>query len=247
MARAPRYAQYQLTHWPDPALLEAVQSFEGECLVTQRLEQSRDGLTVDLSDNRYYPPDDPNAALDVGSHHRLLRLEWLDFGEGGSNRVFALESYDEFYGGPWLTYHPSRQGVQSPGLYEVVNEPDPWIAEILAENGGTDVFPPSGDPVMLSEWAREMNPHLRETGRFFPADAPLSASGTSSPVSIWIGPQSAESDEREKALAEARAKSEARWEARKLRPRYRHLFLVTGTSLLEILCEDLPRWTWVTD
>ncbi|WP_291424346.1 hypothetical protein [Deinococcus sp.] len=241
MARSARYARYQFAPWPDPALLEAVQSFEGEGLVTQRLEQSRDGLTIDLSDNRYDPPDD--TARVTGRHSRLLRLEWPF-----ENSVFALESYDEFYAGPWNTFHPSRQGVQSPGLYEVVNEPDPWIAEILAENNNTDTFPPYGsNPVMLSGRTRQMNPHLRETGRFFPADAPLAASGTATDYHFWTGLQPPAPGELEKALAEARAKTEARWEARKQKPRYRHLFIASETCLLEILCEDLPRWTWVAD
>ena len=127
-------------------------------------------LTVGFSDNHSFPLGDPSAALDEGSHHRLLRLEWRDRWEGQrlcSNRVYALESYDEFYAGPFGAFHPTRRGVPHSYFYEIVNRPDPWIAEMLEESG-SGIFPPSGQPTLMSERARRLNPSLKETGRFFP-------------------------------------------------------------------------------
>ena len=50
-------------------------------------------------------------------------------------------------------------------------------------------------------------------------------------------------------LAEAQAervrlKAEREAELRS-KPRYRHLFIASDSHMLEILCEELPRWEWV--
>ena len=246
MARRERFLQYTLAHWPDEELRAAAASLTGLPVIF-RSELSHRGattLTVDFSDNHYYPPNDPDAALNPGSHHQLLRLEWGDLsGDGtfGINTIFALESYDEFYSGPFLA-------VDGAGLsghfYEVVNDPNPWIVQILEDNHNTDTFPPYGEPALMSERTRQLNPHLRETGRFFAPDAPLESSGRIA-FHYWAGSQPPTSDERAAALAEAKAKEQARWEEQKRRPRYRHLIIASESHFLEILCEDLPRWSWV--
>ena len=196
-------------------------------------------MTVDFSDNHYFPPGDPSAPLNRGSHHRLLRLEWQSRFEGSrffGNRIFALESYDEFYAGPWGTFHPTRQGLPQTYFYEVVNDPDPWIAEILEENDNADIFPPYGQPVMLSERERQMNPHLKETGRFFPPDARQEATGRSTD---FIGNATPEQ------LRAAHSEQQTHWNEQRLKPRYRHLLILSESHFLEILCEDLPQWRWV--
>ena len=172
MARSERYRNAQFALWPDPGLLDAAATLTGLPVIL-RTELNHHGminLTVDFSDNHSFPPGDPSAALDEGSHHRLLRLEWRDRWEGQrlySNRLYALESYDEFYAEPFGAFHPTRQGVPHSYFYEIVNEPDPWIAEMLEESG-SGIFPPSGQPTLMSERARRLNPSLKETGRFFP-------------------------------------------------------------------------------
>lgn len=249
MARRERFSRAQFALWPDEGLLAAAATLTGRPVI-YRAELNFRGpvnLTVDFSDHHYFPPSDPDAALNAGSHRRMLRLEWADTWEEGGhrgNRIFALESYDEFYAGPFGTFHPTRQGIPQSYFYEVVNEPDPWIAEILDENENTDIFPPYGEPALMSERARRLNPHLRETGRFFPGDAPRKASGSHTDF-FWTGPQPPAPGEWEAALAQAKAKQQADWEAQKRRPRYRHLLIASESHFLEILCEDLPRWAWV--
>lgn len=241
MARHQRYRNAQFALWPDAALLDAAATLTGHPVIL-RTELNHRGwvnLTVDFSDQHFFPPGDPSAALNAGSHHRLLRLEWQDRFEGTrlfSNRVYALESYDEFYGGPFGTFHPTRQGIPQAYFYEVVNEPDPWIAEMLDENNNTDTFPPSGQPMLMSEQARRQNPQLTETGRFYAADAPQAASGQHA---VYFGEATPEQ------LQAAQAEQQAHWAEQRLKPRYRHLLIASGSHLLEVLCDDLPQWHWV--
>ena len=240
MARSTRFRDARFALWPDPALLGAVATFSGisAILRTDLNHHSTVNLTVDISDNHYFAPGDPSAPLNEGSHHRLLRLEWQDRWEGQrlfSNRIYALESYDEFYAGPFGTFHPTRQGVSSSDFYEVVNDPDPWIAEMLEESG-SGIFPPFGQPVLMSERARRLNPHLKETGRFFSPDAPQEASGVHYDL---IGPGTSEQ------FRAAQAELQAYWEEQRLEPRYRHLLIASNSHVLEVLCGDLPQWRWV--
>ena len=113
MARSEHYRRAQFALWPDPGLLDAAATLSGRPVIlrSELNHHSMVNLTVDFSDNHFFPPGDPSAALNEGSHHRLLRLEWQDRWEGQrffGNRVYALESYDEFYAGPFGTFHPTR-------------------------------------------------------------------------------------------------------------------------------------------
>lgn len=207
----------------------------------RRLEQRHDGfetLTVEMTDEDYRTDavvQTPQGAWvpEPGRHDRLLRLVWTSW-------IFALKSYDEFYAGPFGTYHPSKQGVPQGWLYEIVNDPNPWIEEILEENNNTDTFPPYGVPVMVSERLRRLQGNVPVTGRFFPPTARLEDSGTHMDFFNSSGkpftPQ-------ENAEIE-RHKSQKRDEMLG-RPRYRHLFIASETHMLEVLCEDLPTWEWV--
>lgn len=258
MARYARFAQASFALWPDESLLEAVQSFPGERVSILRTElhhASPRALTVDLTDEFYCvsPKDDwietPSTDPDPRHHSRLLRLTWEDHWKDNvhhGNRIFALESYDGFYAGPFFTFHPTRQGVSPSSLYEVVSDPDPWIAEILEENNNTDVFPPYGVPAAVSQGFREREGDVRVTGRFFPESAQPHDTGSdyifSLPDSESITPE--HWAEAQAEVARVRA---AQWQAQRSRPRYRHLLIASNTHLLEILSEDLPHWTWVNE
>ncbi|GBF05075.1 hypothetical protein DAERI_030241 [Deinococcus aerius] len=257
MARRARLAQASFALWPDEGLLEAVRSFPGERISVLRTElhhRSSKVLTVDLADEFYRRSEEdgwlvgPDGDPDPRHHSRLLRLTWEDRWEGGvhhGNRIFALESYDEFYAGPYLTFHPTRQGLLPSLLYEVISDPDPWISEILEENDNTDVFPPYGVPVAVSRAVRAGDPDIRTTGRFFPEDARLSDTGRGFLFSL-PSPEPTTPEQRAEAQAEMARRREAQWQSQRSRPRYRHLLVASGTHLLEILCEDLPTWAWVT-
>lgn len=257
MARRARFSQADFALWPDPELLEAVRSFPGDrinLLRTELCHASPKVLTVDLADEFYRAsPEDgwrvgPGGGPDPRHHSRLLRLTWEDRWEGGvhhGNRIFALESYDEFYAGPYLTFHPVWQGLPPSCLYEVVSDPSPWITEMLEENDNTDVFPPYGVPVAVSEGLRAQEPDIRTTGRFFPPDARLSDTGSGFIFSLTSG-EPITSEQWAQAQAEQARRREAQWREQRSRPRYRHLLIASGTHLLEILCEDLPTWAWVS-
>lgn len=136
MARYARFAQAQLALWPDETLLEAVRSFPGGWLSIRHtdLNHARNTLTVDLADEFYRASEaeswtrGPDGRPDPRHHGRLLRLTWEDRWEGQilyGNRIFALESYDEFYAGPYGTSYPARQGLPQSLFYEVTNDPSP--------------------------------------------------------------------------------------------------------------------------
>lgn len=256
MARYARFAQAQFALWPDEGLLEAVASFPGDWMSILRtdLDHRRGRLTVDLADEFYRASEEdgwtvgPDGKPDPRHHDRLLRLTWESRFEGHThfpNQVFALESYDEFYAGPYGTFHPVRQGLPQSWLYEVVNDPSPWITEMLEENDNTDVFPPYGVPVAVSERERRRNPHLKPTGRFFPEDARPEDTGRGTDF-LWPGPPPSTPAEWEERQGHFGQLWRAQWEATRRRPRYRHLLIASGTHLLEVLCEDLPTWEWVS-
>lgn len=256
MARHARFAQATFALWPDEGLLEAVRSFPGDWINILRtdLNHARSSLTVDLADEFYRASEadgwqvGPDGQPDPRHHARLLRLTWESRWEGHvhfANQVFALESYDEFYGGPFGTFHPSRQGVPHSWLYEVVNDPSPWITEMLEENNNTDTFPPYGVPVAVSERERRLNPHLKPTGRFLPEDATPEDTGRGTDV-VLLRPQPLTPEEWAEAQAQFGQVQRAQWEATRRRPRYRHLLIASNSHLLEVLCEDLPTWAWVS-
>jgi len=254
MARRARFAQAQFALWPDEELLEAVRSLPGEqvSILHTDLNHTQGTLTVDLADEFYRAPGEggwreaPGGGPDPRHHHRLLRLTWESRWEGHiyhPNQVFALESYDEFYAGPYGTFHPTRQGLPPSLLYEVVNDPSPWITEMLEENDNTDVFPPYGVPVAVSEREQVLNPHFKATGRFFPPDARPSDTGSDF---ILDGPEPFTPEQWAEARAEMARVRDAQWQAQRRRPRYRHLLIASNTHILEVLCGDLPTWAWVS-
>ncbi|MDL2344904.1 hypothetical protein QOL99_12185 [Deinococcus sp. MIMF12] len=256
MARHARFAQARFALWPDEGLLEAVRSSPGKwtSILRTELNHARGTLTVDLADEFYRASEadpwqeGPDGGPDPRHHSRLLRLTWESRWEGHihrSNAVFALESCDEFYAGPFGTFHPVRQGLPAALLYEVVNDPSPWITEMLEENNNTDTFPPYGVPVAVSERERARNPHLKLTGRFFPQDARPEDTGSSSDF-FWSGPQPPTPEQWAGAQAEIARQQDAQWQTQRRRPRYRHLLIASGTHLLEVLCGDLPAWEWVS-
>lgn len=257
MARHARFAQASFALWPDEGLLEAVTSFPGDWINILRtdLNHAQGSLTVDLADEFYRASEQDSWRVgsdgrpDSRHHSRLLRLTWESRWEGHvhfPNTVFALESYDEFYAGPYGTFHPVRQGLPQSWLYEVVNDPSPWITEMLEENG-SGVFPTYGVPVAVSERERMLNPHLKPTGRFFPEEARLEDTGWSSDFAfVWSGSPPPTPEELAEARAEITRQKEARWQAQRRRPRYRHLLIASNTHLLEVLCEDFPTWEWVS-
>lgn len=256
MARHARFAQARFALWPDEELLGAVASLPGEWINILRtdLNHVRGSLTVDLADEFYRAPGSaswvqgPEGRPDPRQHSRLLRLTWASRWEGHihlPNQVFALESYNEFYAGPYGTFHPMRQGLAQSWLYEVVNDPSPWITEMLEENDNTDVFPMYGVPVAVSQRERTLNPHLTPTGRFFPEDARPEDTCRGTDF-LWPGSPPSTPAEWEERQAHFGQLWRTQWEAARRRPRYRHLLIASNTHLLEVLCEDLPTWEWVS-
>ena len=234
MAREARFARYEWAPWPDETLLRAADGFGGDLFYIRRLEHRfYDGetLIVDLTDSDFLTE---GTVPEPRHHRRVLRLTW-------SSRIFALESYDEFYAGPFGTHHPRRQGVRPSNFFEITNDPDPWIEEILEENNNTDAFPPYGVPVMVSERLRAREGDVPVTGRFFASNASLNDGGRSVDFFKASGEAftQAEADEIARRLEEMRTEMVAK-------PRYRHLFVASETHMLEVLCEDLPAWEVVT-
>ena len=233
MAREARFARYEWAPWPDRSLLAAADEFVGHMFYIRRLEHrffGGENLIVELTDNDFLEDTTPGPR----HHRRVLRLTW-------TSRIFALESYDEFYAGPFGTHHPVRQGVPQSNLFEVTNDPDPWIEEILAENPNTDTFPPYGVPVMVGGHSQGLEGDVKVTGRFFAPKAKLSDGGREmdffkGSAAPWTAEERAEMTRQRQA---ARAEMVAR-------PRYRHLFIASETHMLEVLCEDLPAWEVVT-
>lgn len=257
MTRRERYAHSEFAPWPDEGLQRAARELKGFVHLRRTDLRHHDSkvLIVEVDDEHFqscsgtFGPQN-EWIPDPLRHDRLLRLTWENRWEGSlhhSNRIFALESYDEFYAGPIFAAkrgYDEARAVSGP-FVEIVSDPDPWIEQILAQNGNVDLFPPSGEPVMMSERARAQNPHLSETGRFFPPNARLSDSGTSTDF-IWTGPAVPTAQERADFEAEVQRREQERLRQMLAKPRYRHLLIISGSHFVEILCEDLPRWEWVT-
>lgn len=241
MGRMERFAQYAFAPWPDGELMDQVNRFEMPGIT--RAEQKftdEPALLVEIGDMAYSP--DSQVMGEDGEWHAnpngipgKVRLSWDSF----HARVFALESYDEFYCGPYAHAYAWKKDTERNFLHEIISEPDAWILEILEDNPHTGVFPTGGQPVAALDSVLERNPGMGiPTGRFFPADAQLGDNGTH-PVFFTTDPPSAEDEaEMDRIRAEMVADMLGK-------PRYRHLFIASETHMLEILCADLPTWEWV--
>ncbi|MGX9687861.1 hypothetical protein ACTQ9L_12050 [Deinococcus wulumuqiensis] len=252
MGRRERFSQYEWAAWPDEELLAQLATMQGMVNI-RRIEQNvmgGPGLVVELADEFFQTGQVmadgtwPHPAR----HNRVLRLTWesrweeRDGGLNGggvtvhhSERIFFLQTYDEFYAGPFGTFHPHRQGVSSPGLYEVTNDPDPWILEILRENNNTDTFPPYAPKVL--EYDRRSDT-FNNRGRF------ASEETVSSSDYFWTGEQPPTPEQQAEFDAAVKRNQQAQAALERSRPRYRHLFIASNTVMVEILCEGLPRWEW---
>ncbi|WP_412028515.1 hypothetical protein [Deinococcus yunweiensis] len=227
MGRTDRFSRYEFAPWPDKGLSAAVNAL-ARPMVT-RLEQrwaDSPALTVELSDM-----DAPEDGRPV------VRLEWDSF----HRQVFALEVFDEFYSGPYAHAYAWRRGTERRFLHEIVNFPNPWIEEILADNPAVGAFPPYVPPVAARPEMLADNPSWPEpTGRFYrPGDQ---VSGGLDVVISW--PDGEEAD-LGALQAEGRQMRE-QWEAeQRSRPRYRHLCIASDSGMVEVLCAGLPTWTRV--
>ncbi|WP_339095362.1 hypothetical protein ACINK0_01975 [Deinococcus sp. VB343] len=255
MGRRERFSQYQWAAWPDEGLVEAAEHLYMPAVtrVEQRLN-SPTALVIELEGEYFADVAQVKAKYEAYGHgvsgpRRALRLTWENRWEekdGGSNgggvtiyhseRIFFLQTYDEFYAGPFGTFHPLEQGIKSSGLYEVVNDPDPWILEILRENGNTDTFPPYAPKVL--EYDRRSDT-FNNRGRF------ASEETVSSRDYFWTGETEPTPEQRAEFDAAVKRNQEAQAALERSRPRYRHLFIASDTVMVEILCEGLPRWEWV--
>ncbi|MDV6373739.1 hypothetical protein [Deinococcus arenicola] len=243
MGRMRRFAQYAFAPWPDKELTERVNHFERPGIT--RVEQNFNGesaLLVEIRDMAHSP--DSQVMGDDGKWHAnpsgipgKVCLSW----DGFHARVFALESYDEFYCGPYAHAYAWKEGTERNFLHEIVSEPDAWIKEILEDNPHTGVFPTGGQPVAALDSVLKRNPGMGvPTGRFFPPDVRLGDDGKH-PVFFASDPPSAEDEaEMDRVQAEMLAQMIGK-------PRYRHLFIASDSHMLEILCTDLPSWKWVEE
>lgn len=254
MGRRERFLQYEWAAWPDEELREAAGHLFMPAVT--RVEQRLDGLTalvIELEGEYFADAAQVRAKYEAhgggtNGPKRALRLTWASGWEerdGGLNgggvtvhhseRIFFLQTYDEFYAGPFGTFHPHRQGVSSPGLYEVTNDPDPWILEILRENHNTDTFPPYAPKVL--EYDRRSDT-FNNRGRF------ASEETVSSSDYFWTGPQPPTPEQQAEFDAAVKRNQQAQAALERSRPRYRHLFIASNTVMVELLCEGLPRWAW---
>lgn len=263
MGRRERFLQYQWAAWPDEELLAQLTTMQGMVNI-RRIEQNVMGspnLVVELADEYFQTgqvmPD--GTWPHPERHNRVLRLTWesrweeRDGGlknggvtvfEGGE--IYALETYTEGYCGPYAVSYSWNPDAPECGstLLEVVNDPDPWITEILNDSPSYGVFPLGGRPVQVhpDTWERNKgNGWETPTGRYFPADYKGSHSGEY----FWTGPQPPTLEQQAEFDAAVKRNQEAQAALERSRPRYRHLFIASNTVMVEILCEGLPRWEWV--
>lgn len=220
----PRFADYRCAPWPDPELQAEAARLQGLAVIRRSILDHSGvvSLTVDFSDHLYVEPGRSGLTVfpeDAGlrPHSRLLRLCW-------PGRIYALESHDPFYAGVPLA---TLAGVGS-DFVEVVSNPNPWIAELLA--GGAGVFPPYGPPAQVSPEAAAQNVEHNlqwppPTGRFYPVRAPAKERYEAArllgrdPGPVGPGSPSAPGAQ----------------------PRYRHLMILSESHMLEVLSDELPR------
>ena len=237
MTRRERYARSEFAPWPDEGLREAAKELTWPFFIlrTDLRHHHSKSLIVDVGYEGFQPLGDPSVPVSEWPryHSRALRLTW----EG---HIFALESYEEFYAGPIFAAEKGYQAARAASgpFVEIVSDPDPWIEQILEQNGNVDVFPPYGEPVL--DWETG-----KGTGRFFPSDARLEDSGKH-PAFFWAGETAPTPEQRAEFETEVARRKEEMRQQMLAKPRYRHLLIISESHFLEILCEDLPRWEWVT-
>ncbi len=217
MRRLDRFAQYTFLDWPDEGLLAANRFLRP--MVT-RLElnlASSPSLLIELRDMQYSPDGRtsvfhaPDGSLipDPNGLPGTLRLTW----EG---RVFALETYEEFYSQPYGERNWAGLETKQHTFYEVRGEPDAWVEEMLTDNPATAVFPPYGEPipVTIASWGKD-------------EAAPTS-------------------EELAELQVQAHEEARKRYEAYYRQPLYRHLFIASESHMIELLTDgDLPTWSWL--
>ncbi|ACO45437.1 hypothetical protein DEDE109153_04145 [Deinococcus deserti] len=222
MGRLQRFLRYEFAPWPDQELLAAAAFHRPVIVRVQQHFHSSVALEVDLRD------------ADAGELTQTLRLSWQAF----ETEIYALESYNEFYSGPYAQTYSWKPDNPRRFLHEIVNESDPWIEELLADNSHNGVFPMSGTPVMARQETLARNSSWPPpTGRFFRRDAPLGSDGRH-----VVGTARQAQHE----VKRFNGHLEQMWLNMVNRPRYRHLFIASDTHMLEVLCGDLPTWTWIS-
>ena len=266
MGRRERFAQYQWAAWPDETLVEA--SAHLYMPYVRRVEQgfhNGPDLVVELTGEYFADVAAAEAQYAAFGNskpglERTLRLTWqsrweeVDGGLNGggvtlhhSERIYAVETYPEEYSGP--SAHSYSWNSEAPDcgstFLEVVNDPDPWITEILEDSPDYGVFPLGGRAVQVHPDTWELNKGSgweTPTGRFYP---PGSGDQVESGDYFWTGPNPPTPEERAEMDRQVKRNQQAQAALERARPRYRHLFISSNSVMVELLCEGLPRWEWV--
>lgn len=256
--RKERFSQYQWAFWPDEALVEAASHLFMPYVtrIEQRLS-SEPELLIEIEGEYFESVPQVEAKYQAygqgeTGRKRALRLTWQNrwierdggLSKGGTRvhrleRIYFLETYEEFYAGPFGEFHPYHQGVKGEVLYEVVNDPDPWVMEILRENKNTDTFPPY--PPKSLEYHRETDT-FSGPGRFLPPDWQNEHNGS---VYFWSGDAPPTPEEQAEFERLVERNKQAQTEYTRSQPLYRHLFISSESVMVEILCSGLPRWEWI--
>ncbi|MFC6590872.1 hypothetical protein ACFP81_01680 [Deinococcus lacus] len=146
MGRRERFSQYQWAAWPDEGLLAAAQHLYMPYVA--RVEQNLSGrpdLVVEVGGEYFEDLAELTAKYAANGQGapgptRMLRLSW---DTGLMERVYAVETTEEFYAGFLFGTHQSAAAVGSM-FAEIVSDPDPWLMQLLRDSPDTGVFPPYG-------------------------------------------------------------------------------------------------------
>ena len=131
-----RFAKYTFAPWPDEELLSQAATFRRPYIT--RFEQrfnAQPSLQIEIEDGEYSATGETGYSVDESGqkHHDpngvpgVLRFVW----EGFQDRIFALESYDEFYSAPYAQAYAWKKDSPRRFLHEIISEPDAWIREIV--------------------------------------------------------------------------------------------------------------------
>ncbi|MDO4264207.1 MAG: hypothetical protein Q4C67_08405 [Deinococcus sp.] len=243
MGRRERFAQYQWAAWPDESLV------------------AEPALVVEIADEYFQTAQvaEDGTWPHPAKHNRVLRLSWEHWSKehsgglskGGysvshSNQIFAVETYLEEYSGPYGDAYSGLPDTPHRFLHEVVNDPNPWITELLEDNPRFGVFPTSsvGGPVQVHPDTWEQNKRHWEppTGRYH---SPQWQGSLSDAAFFWSGAEEPTPEQWAEAQRQIEENKRQQAELERSRPRYRHLFIASESVMVEILCEGLPRWEWV--